>query len=94
MEKELKKIKKYNALLHKKIKKYNALGLYVADLPKNKTYTVSNPYTGVTRELTPMAESVYSLCMGAERLGAHKLVVNCLNWFKEFYPSEYMDLLD
>ena len=60
----------------------------------NRLLEVSNPYTGATRELTPMAESVYSLCIGAERLGQYKIMQDCLGWFRKWYPSEYMDLLD
>ena len=77
-------------------KHYNRItGGNAVILPEdNKLLKVSNPYTGVTRELTPMAESVYSLCIGAERLGQYKIVRDCLDWFRKWYPSEYMDLLD
>ena len=55
---------------------------------------IANRFTGEKIELEPEAVAVYDLCMGAEQFGMWKIVRKCLDWFKEYYPKEYMILLD
>lgn len=55
---------------------------------------VTNPYTGVEVELTPIQEAVYSTIKGAEMLGQVRIMHQGLNWFKQHYAKIYMDLLD
>ena len=55
---------------------------------------VSNPYTGDTVMLSPEAVAVYDTIKGAERCGAYRMVEQGLDWFKQYYPAEYMTLLD
>ena len=56
--------------------------------------TVSNPFTGESCELTPVAVAVYDLIKGAEMLGMHPTVAIGISWFIDNYPAEYMVLLD
>ena len=55
---------------------------------------IANRFTGEKIELAPEAVAVYDLCMGAGQFGMWKIVRKCLDWFKEYYPKEYMILLD
>jgi hypothetical protein len=55
---------------------------------------ISNPYTGESITLTPQAVAVYDTLKGAERMGLHRVVEQGLDWFKQYYPAEYMVLLD
>jgi len=55
---------------------------------------VTNPFSGDGIELTPVAATVYDIVMGANALGAYDTVRKGLDWFRRFYPREYMVLLD
>jgi hypothetical protein len=55
---------------------------------------IANRFTGEEIELEPEAVAVYDLCMGAEQFRMWKIVRKCLDWFKEYYPKEYLVLLD
>tara|TARA_R100000687_G_C6383127_1_gene133609 strand:- start:45 stop:293 length:249 start_codon:yes stop_codon:yes gene_type:complete len=55
---------------------------------------IANRFTGEEIELEPEAVAVYDLCMGAEQFGMWKIVRKCLDWFKQYYPKEYLVLLD
>ena len=56
--------------------------------------TITNPYTGESVELSPEAVAVYDTIKGAEMLGHHDSVNKGLDWFRQYYPKEYMVLLD
>ncbi len=56
--------------------------------------TVSNPFSGESVELDPVAVAVYDLVKGAEMMGRVKEMRRGLDFFIKFYPSEYMTLLD
>ena len=60
----------------------------------SKKELIANRFTGEEIELEPEAVAVYDLCMGAEQFGMWKIVRKCLDWFKEYYPKEYLVLLD
>ena len=64
---------------------------------------LSNPFGGEKIEVQPDAVAVYDSIKGAEYLaqgiedGGHKLWVQVrqgLDWFRKYYPKEYMELLD
>jgi len=55
---------------------------------------VTNPFSGESCELTPVAVAVYDIIMGAQTFGAYRTVQTGLEWFRRFYPREYMILLD
>ena len=55
---------------------------------------VANPFSGISVELPPQAVAVYDLAMGAEQLGLWKILQNSKDWFRKYFPAEYMILLD
>jgi hypothetical protein len=59
-----------------------------------ETETITNPYSGESVELPPEAVAVYDTIKGAEMLGQYDTVQKGLDWFRQYYPKEYMVLLD
>ena len=55
---------------------------------------VTNPISGASIELTPEAAAVYYVTIGAEMLQQWQTVREGLAWFREYFPKEYMILLD
>jgi len=55
---------------------------------------VTNPFSGETATLTPVALAVYDNIKGAEMLNDWETVQTGLDWFIQNYPKEYMVLLD
>ena len=62
----------------------------VGDVPE----TITNPYSGQSVELPPEAVAVYDTIKGAEMLGNYDLMNKGIRWFQQYYPKEYMVLLD
>lgn len=56
--------------------------------------TVTNPFSGESCILSPEAVAVYDVIKGSEMLGDYDTVRKGLDWFMEYYPKEYMVLLD
>lgn len=55
---------------------------------------VSNPFSGASCTLTPQAVAVYDCIMGAQYINDYKTIQKGCNWFRKYFPSEYMVLLD
>ena len=55
---------------------------------------VTNPFSGESCMLTPEAVAVYDSMMGAEMIGDYKMLRKGLDWFRQYFPKEYMVLLD
>ncbi len=55
---------------------------------------VANPYSGDKVMLEPDAVAVLDVIKGAEQLGNYTIMQQGLNWFRKYFPSEYMVLLD
>lgn len=55
---------------------------------------VTNPFSGDSCTLTPEAVAVYDCLKGAEMMGDYKTVRKGLEWFRQYFPEEYMVLLD
>lgn len=55
---------------------------------------VTNPFSGESVELTPEAVAVYDTIKGCEMFGDYTGVRKGLDWFRKYYPNEYMILLD
>lgn len=55
---------------------------------------VTNPMSGETAVLEPVAVAVYDTIKGAEMLGDYDKVEKGLDWFMRHYPKEYMTLLN
>lgn len=56
--------------------------------------TARNPYTGDVVELNANELAMYDLILGAERLGAYRVMQQGLGWFRLANPEAYMVLLD
>jgi hypothetical protein len=55
---------------------------------------VCNPFSGEYCTLEPDAVAVYDCIMGAQMTGDYKTVRKGLDWFRKYFPAEYMVLLD
>ena len=55
---------------------------------------VANRFSGESVLLQPDAVAVYDSIMGAEMIGDYKRVQKGLDWFRRYFPEEYMVLLD
>jgi len=55
---------------------------------------ITNPFSGEQCLLTPEAVAVYDTLKGCEIFGDYAGLRAGLNWFREFFPAEYMVLLD
>jgi len=55
---------------------------------------IKNPFSGEGVMLVPEAVAVYDSIRGAEMIGDYKTVRKGLDWFRKFFPQEYMVLLD
>ena len=55
---------------------------------------VQNPFSGQGCMLEPDAIAVYDVTMGANMIGDYKTVRKGLDWFRKYFPAEYMILLD
>lgn len=55
---------------------------------------IRNPFSGESCELAPEAVAVYDTIMGAQMFKDWKTVRKGLDWFRRYYPAEYMILLD
>ena len=55
---------------------------------------ITNPFSGQQCLLTPEAVAVYDTLKGCEIFGDYAGLRAGLSWFREFFPKEYMILLD
>jgi len=55
---------------------------------------VHNRFGGGSAELPPDAVAMYDVIMGSEMLQDYGRVRAGLDWFRKFFPEEYMILLD
>jgi hypothetical protein len=65
-------------------------GLYIG----SESEVISNPYSGESVLLDPLAVAVYDTIKGAEATENYSMVRKGLEWFRKHYPEEYMVLLD
>ena len=64
------------------------------EIEEKKPVLVKNPYSGESCMLEPDAVAVYDTIKGAELMDDYKTMNKGLNWFRKYFPSEYMTLLD
>ena len=69
------------------------------DMPifDSESKVVTSPVNGNSVELTPQAIAVYDFILGTEMFGSQYMIeerIKCIDWFREYYPKEYMVLLD
>lgn len=65
-------------------------GLILKDEPE----IVTNPYSGKSVELEPLAVAMYDLIKGCELLGDHNTMRTAISMFIDRWPKEYFILLD
>jgi hypothetical protein len=61
---------------------------------QDKLIEVPNRFSGATASLPWFAVAVYDMIIGAERLEDYKTMQNGLSWFRQYFPKEYMTILD
>jgi len=59
-----------------------------------ETEMITNPFSGESCLLSPEAVAVYDTLKGCELFGDWEGVRKGLDWFRQYYPREYMVLLD
>ena len=67
---------------------------FQVDILDEHNSIVTNPFSGESCVLNPVATAVYYSIKGAEMFGQYEIVQAGLSWFKEHYAKEYMVLLD
>lgn len=55
---------------------------------------VKNPFSGEGVMLTPEAVAVYDTIKVCEMVGDYTMMQKGLDWFRQYFPEEYMILLD
>ena len=55
---------------------------------------VPNRFTGEKASLPWFAVAVYDLIMGSEQFEDYETMQKGLNWFRQYFPKEYMTILD
>jgi len=60
----------------------------------NEPEIVGNPFSGEIAMLEPDAVAVYDVIKGAEVVGEYAAVRAGLDWFRKYFPEEFMTLLD
>ncbi len=55
---------------------------------------IANRFSGEETAVPGYAASVYDTIIGAERFEAWDIVRAGLDWFKKYFPAQYMVLLD
>ena len=63
-------------------------------LGKDRELVVANRFSGERTSLPWFAVAVYDLIMGAERLEDYNTMQHGLDWFRKYFPKQYMTLLD
>ena len=61
---------------------------------EEKMVKIKNRFTGEETEMPGYAASVYDTIIGAERFEAWDIVRAGLDWFKKYFPKQYMVVLD
>ena len=61
---------------------------------EDKTVKIKNRFTGEETEMPGYAASGYDTIIGAERFEAWEIVRAGLDWFRKYFPKQYMVVLD
>ena len=60
----------------------------------DKEIEIANRFSGEKTKMPGYAASVYDTIIGAERFEAWDIVRAGLDWFKKYFPKQYMVVLD
>jgi len=63
-------------------------------IDKDRELVVANRFSGERTSLPWFAVAVYDLIMGAEQFEQYETVQQGLDWFRKYFPKQYMTLLD
>ena len=61
---------------------------------QDKVVKIANRFTGEETEMPGYAASVYDTIIGAERFEAWDVMRAGLDWFRQYFPKQYMVVLD
>ena len=61
---------------------------------KNQSIDVANRFSGETASLPWFAVAVYDMIMGSEQFEDYNTMQQGLDWFRQYFPKQYMTLLD
>jgi hypothetical protein len=64
------------------------------EIDKDQTIDVANRFSGEKASLPWFAVAVYDLIMGAEQFDDYETMQQGLDWFRQYFPKQYMTLLD
>ncbi len=64
------------------------------NIDKDKVIEINNRFNGASTTLPWFAVAVYDMIMGAEMLDDFESHLQGLSWFREYFPKQYMTLLD
>jgi hypothetical protein len=63
-------------------------------IDKDRELVVANRFSGERTSLPWFAVAVYDLIMGAEQFDDYETMQLGLDWFRQYFPKQYMTLLD
>ena len=64
------------------------------EIDKDQTIDVANRFSGEKASLPWFAVAVYDLIMGAEQFDDYETMQQGLDWFRQYFPKQYMTILD
>ena len=64
------------------------------EIDNGQVIDVPNRFSGEKASLPWFAVAVYDLIMGAEQFEDYDTMQKGLNWFRQYFPKEYMTILD
>ena len=64
------------------------------EIDNGQVIDVPNRFSGEKASLPWFAVAVYDLIMGAEQFEDYNTMQEGLSWFRQYFPKEYMTLLD
>ena len=64
------------------------------EIDNGKVIDVPNRFSGEKASLPWFAVAVYDLIMGAEQFKDYDTMQKGLDWFRQYFPKEYMTILD
>ena len=59
-----------------------------------KEVEIANRFTGEKTKMPGYAASVYDTIIGAERFQAYEVMRAGIDWFRQYFPKQYMGVLD
>ena len=63
-------------------------------IDKDRELVVANRFSGERTSLPWFAVAVYDLIMGAEQFDDYETMQQGLDWFRQYFPKQYMTILD